>query len=340
MNILVTGGAGYIGTHTIIELIANGHEVIVVDMLSNSSTEALRRVEKITSKTIPFFNVDLTNKDELRHVFEDNQIDAVMHLAGSKAVGESVANPLLYYRNNIDSSLTIGELMLEFGIKKLIFSSSATVYGDPKELPLLETSPVGVGLTNPYGWTKFMIEQIFRDLSVAQPDLEITILRYFNPVGAHESGMIGENPRGIPANILPFVSQVAIGKREKVMVFGGDYDTQDGTAVRDYIHVVDLARGHVAALNHSKPGANAYNLATGNGVSVLELIAAFSKACGKELPYEITDRRPGDIAACYASPAKANEELGWFAKKSIDQACADSWNWQSQNPDGFNEQTS
>lgn len=340
MNILVTGGAGYIGTHTIIELIANGHEVIVVDMLSNSSMEALRRVEKITSKTIPFFNVDLTNKDELRQVFEQNKIDAVMHLAGSKAVGESVANPLLYYRNNIDSSLTIGELMLEFGIKKLIFSSSATVYGDPTELPLLETSPVGVGLTNPYGWTKFMIEQIFRDLSAAQPDLEITILRYFNPVGAHESGMIGENPRGIPANILPFISQVAIGKREKVMVFGGDYDTKDGTAVRDYIHVVDLARGHVAALEHSKPGAEAYNLATGTGVSVLELIAAFSKACGKDLPYEITDRRPGDIAACYASPAKANRELGWSTQKSLDDACADSWRWQSQNPDGFNEQAS
>lgn len=335
MNILVTGGAGYIGTHTIIELIASGHEVIVVDTLSNSSDEALRRVEKITGKTIPFFPIDATNKAALRPVFEQNKIDAVMHLAGSKAVGESVEKPLLYYRNNLDSSITLCELMQEFSVKKLIFSSSATVYGDPSELPLVETSPIGVNLTNPYGWTKFMIEQILRDLSVAQPEMEITILRYFNPVGAHESGLIGENPKGIPANILPYISQVAIGKRDRVLVFGIDYDTPDGTGVRDYIHVVDLAKGHVAALEHSKPGAEAYNLATGNGISVLELINAFSRACGKELPYEIVDRRPGDIAACYASPAKANKELGWRTEKTIDDACADSWRWQSQNPDGF-----
>ncbi len=335
MTILITGGAGYVGTHTTIELINKGHEVIVVDTLSNSSREALNRVEKITGTAIPLYTIDLTEKAALRKVFEENSIDAVMHLAGYKAVGESVEKPLKYYRNNLDSSLALLELMQEFDVKKFIFSSSATVYGEPEELPLVETSRTGAGLTNPYGWTKFMIEQILRDVATADPAMEITILRYFNPVGAHESGLIGEDPHGIPANILPYVSQVAVGKRDKVMVFGNDYDTPDGTGVRDYIHVVDLAKGHVAALEHLKPGATPYNLATGKGVSVLELITAFSKASGKEIPYDITVRRPGDIAACYASPAKANGELGWFTEKTIDDACADSWRWQSQNPNGF-----
>ena len=336
MNILVTGGAGYIGTHTIIELIGAGYDNIVVDDLSNSTQEALNRVEKITGKTVPFYQINVADKTAMREVFEKHNIDAVMHLAGFKAVGESVEKPLKYYRTNIDSSLTLLELMQEFGIKKFIFSSSATVYGDPAELPLVETSQIGVGLTNPYGQTKYMIEQILRDVAIADPSMEITILRYFNPVGAHESGLIGEDPSGIPANILPYISQVAVGKREKVMVFGGDYDTPDGTGIRDYIHVVDLAKGHVAALEHSRAGAEAYNLATGNGASVLELITAFSKACGKELPYEITGRRPGDIAACYASPAKANQALGWHTEKTIEDACADAWRWQSKNPDGFN----
>jgi UDP-glucose 4-epimerase len=335
MNILITGGAGYIGTHTIIELIAKGHDIIVVDMLSNSSTEALRRVEKITGKAVPLFNTNLMDKTALRSVFQNNKIDVVMHLAGFKAVGESVAHPLAYYRNNIDATLTLCELMNEFNVKKLIFSSSATVYGDPEELPLKETSRTGVGITNPYGQTKFMIEQILRDMYTADNTMEIAILRYFNPVGAHESGLIGENPNGIPNNLLPYIAQVAIGKLEKVNVFGDDYDTPDGTCIRDYIHVVDLAKGHVAALEHSKPGAEAYNLATGNGVSVLELIAAFGKAAGKEIPYQITARRAGDNAASYASPAKAGRELGWFTEKSIDDACADSWRWQSQNPNGF-----
>lgn len=335
MNILVTGGAGYIGTHTIIELINAGYDNIVVDDLSNSTQEALRRVERITGKTVPFYQMNVADKTAMREVFEKHNIDAVMHLAGFKAVGESVEKPLKYYRTNLDSSLTLLELMQEFGVKKFIFSSSATVYGDPAELPLVETSQIGVGLTNPYGQTKYMIEQILRDVAIADPSMEITILRYFNPVGSHESGLIGEDPGGIPANILPYISQVAVGKREKVMVFGGDYDTPDGTGVRDYIHVVDLAKGHVAALEHSKPGAEAYNLATGKGASVLELIAAFSKACGKDLPYEITNRRPGDIATCYASPAKANQNLQWHTEKTIEDACTDAWRWQSQNPDGF-----
>ena len=335
MNILITGGAGYIGTHTVIELVNAGYDNIIVDDLSNSSKEAIDRVEKIIGKSIPFYEVDVANREAMHRIFEENTIDAVMHLAGYKAVGESVEEPLKYYCNNLDSSLALLELMQEFGVKKFIFSSSATVYGEPEELPLLETSRVGVGLTNPYGKTKYMIEEILRDIAVADPSMEITILRYFNPVGAHASGTIGEDPQGIPANILPYISQVAVGKREKVSVFGGDWNTPDGTGVRDYIHVVDLAKGHVAALQHSQPGAEAYNLSTGKGVSVLELIAAFSKASGKEIPYEIAARRPGDIAACYASPAKANEKLGWTTEKTIDEACEDSWRWQSQNPNGF-----
>ena len=335
MLILVTGGAGYIGTHTIIELIAAGHNVVVVDDLSNSSAESLRRVEEITKTTIPFYQFDVRDKEKLSKLCGEHPIDAAIHFAGLKAVGESVAHPIDYYRTNIDSTLALLEVMNDYGIKKLIFSSSATVYGDPSELPLRETSRIGVGITNPYGWTKFMIEQILCDVSTASPDMQISLLRYFNPVGAHESGQIGEDPNNIPNNLMPFVSQVAAGKLPKVRVFGNDYDTIDGTGVRDYIHVVDLAKGHVAALDHLHPGVDAYNLATGTGTSVLQLIEAFKKASDKDIPYEIVDRRPGDIAACYASPEKANRELGWSAEKTIEDACADSWRWQSGNPNGY-----
>ena len=335
MNILVTGGAGYIGSHTLIELLANGHDVTVVDNLSNSSEESLRRVGKITGSTIPFHEFDLRDEKSLDELFAGGHFDAVIHFAGLKAVGESVAKPLDYYRNNLDSTLTLLACMQKHAVKKLIFSSSATVYGTPDHLPLTENSHVGEGITNPYGQTKFMIEQIIRDVAAADPDLEATILRYFNPVGAHESGLIGEDPNGIPNNLLPFVSQVAVGKLDKVNIFGDDYDTSDGTGVRDYIHVVDLARGHVAALEHSKPGVYTYNLGTGKGVSVLELIHAFEKASQKDIPYEIVERRPGDVAACYADPAKAERDLGWKAAMTIEQACADSWRWQSKNPNGY-----
>lgn len=335
MNILITGGAGYIGSHTIIELINEGHSVVVVDNLSNSSQESLRRVEKITNTTIPFYEIDIRDKDALEKVFSENYFDAVIHFAGLKAVGESVTMPLAYYENNIGSTLSLLDAMVKHNVKKLIFSSSATVYGLPSELPLKETSRVGVGISNPYGQTKFMIEQILRDLSVADSSMEITLLRYFNPIGAHSSGLIGEDPNDIPNNLTPYVSQVAIGKLEKVNIFGNDYDTPDGTGVRDYIHVVDLAKGHVAAIDHSIPGVATYNLGTGKGVSVLELIAAYSQASGKNIPYQIVDRRSGDIATCYADPKKANDELGWFAEKTIQEACEDSWRWQSQNPDGY-----
>jgi UDP-glucose 4-epimerase len=335
MNILVTGGAGYIGSHTLIELIASGHSVVVVDNLSNSSQESLHRVEQITNTTIPFYQLDIRDGDGLEGVFSEHQFDAAIHFAGLKSVGQSVSHPLDYYSNNIDSTLVLLDKMQQHGVKKLVFSSSATVYGIPEELPLKETSRVGVGITNPYGQTKFMIEQILRDCSISDNSMEITLLRYFNPVGAHASGLIGEDPNDVPNNLLPYVSQVAVGKLEKVSVYGGDYDTVDGTGVRDYIHVVDLARGHVAALNHSQPGTDVFNLCTGTGTSVLKLIAAFSKAAGKDIPYQIVARRPGDVASCYASPAKANSELGWTAEKTIEQACEDSWRWQSHNPNGF-----
>lgn len=335
MNILVTGGAGYIGSHTLIELISNGHTPVVVDNLSNSSRESLKRVEKITKNPIAFHELDVRDKEKLNEVFSLYNFDAVIHFAGLKSVGQSVSKPLEYYDNNINSTLVLLELAQKHGVKKFIFSSSATVYGTPEELPLKETSRVGLGITNPYGQTKFMLEQVLKDVSISDKDFEVTLLRYFNPVGAHSSGTIGEDPNDIPNNLLPYVSQVAVGKLEKVSVFGGDYDTSDGTGVRDYIHVVDLAKGHVAALNHSKAGVETYNLCTGTGTSVLELIAAFSKAAGKEIPYSISDRRPGDVASCYASPGKANRELGWFATKSIDEACEDSWRWQSQNPNGY-----
>lgn len=334
-TILVTGGAGYIGSHTLIELIANNFNVVVIDNLANSSAESLRRVEAIAGSEIPFVQADVRDRAALDEIFTTYTIDAVIHFAGLKAVGESVAKPLEYYDNNLSSTLVLLDTMRRHGVKQLVFSSSATVYGAPSDLPLRETSPVGAGLTNPYGKTKYMIEEILRDYCAAHPDFETAILRYFNPIGAHESGRIGEDPNGIPNNLLPYVAQVAVGKLEKVGVFGDDYDTPDGTGVRDYIHVVDLARGHVAALRHMLPGANVYNLGTGRGVSVLEIIKAFSQACGRDLPYEIKPRRAGDIAACYADYSKAERELGWHAELSIEDACRDSWHWQSQNPNGY-----
>ena len=335
MNILVTGGAGYIGSHTLIELIEAGYTPVVVDNLSNSSPEALKRVEKITGAKIPFHKLDLRNEEELEKVFAAHKFDAIIHFAGLKAVGESVAKPLHYYNNNLTSTLTLLQQAVKHKVPKFIFSSSATVYGTPEELPLKETSRTGVGITNPYGQTKYMIEQILQDVVAANPNLQVTILRYFNPVGAHKSGLIGEDPNGLPNNLLPYVSQVAVGKLPEVGVFGDDYDTPDGTGVRDYIHVVDLAKGHVAALKSAQNGVSVYNLGTGQGTSVLELINAFSKAAGKPIPYAIKPRRPGDIASCYATSEKALNELGWQAKKSIATACEDSWKWQSGNPGGY-----
>lgn len=337
MKVFVTGGAGYIGSHVLIELLASGHQPVVLDNYVNSSPESLKRVAQITGQEIPFVEVDCTNKDALAKAFDEHQPEAVIHLAGLKAVGESIEKPLWYYRNNLDSTLALLEIMQDRGIKKFVFSSSATVYGDPSELPLKETSVVGQGITNPYGQTKFMIERICNDVAVSDPEWAIIALRYFNPIGAHESGLIGEDPNGIPANILPFISQVAVGKREKLRVFGNDYDTPDGTAIRDYIHITDLAKGHVAALNGLKPGPAmaTYNLSTGKGTSVLELVAAFEKASGQPVPYEIAERRPGDIAACYADASKAERELGWRAEKTVEEGCADAWRWQSQNPNGY-----
>ncbi len=336
MNILVTGGAGYIGSHTIIELIAHKHSVVVIDNFSNSQPESIKRVGEITEQKIPLYKGDVQNKTMLEKVFNENNIDAVIHFAGLKAVAESVRAPLIYYRNNINSSLSLCEVMQAKGIKKLIFSSSATVYSTPQELPLSEDSGVGIGITNPYGQTKYMIEQILRDLTVSDSSWEIVSLRYFNPIGAHESGKIGEDPYTIPDNLMPYIAQVAVGRREKLHVFGGDYDTPDGTGVRDYIHVVDVAKGHVAALEHLSGGKmEVYNLGTGNGVSVLEMLRAFEIASGQPIPYEIVGRRAGDIAAYYANASKAQRELGWHAEKTIENACVDTWRWQSQNPHGY-----
>lgn len=334
-TILVTGGAGYIGSHTLIELLANGHQVVVVDNLINASQEALARVEAITGSTVPFYQADVRDEAALEQIFTQHTIDAVIHFAGLKAVGESVERPLDYYRTNLGSTLQLLATMERHGVHKLVFSSSATVYGTPEQLPLTETSRVGVGITNPYGHTKYMLEQIITDYCQANPNFQATILRYFNPVGAHESGTIGEDPSGIPNNLLPFVAQVAVGKRPYVGVFGDDYDTPDGTGVRDYIHVVDLARGHVAALEHMQPGAHIYNLGTGQGTSVKQIIAAFSAACGSDIPYQVQPRRAGDIAACYADCSKAERELDWVAERTIADACQDAWRWQSQNPNGF-----
>lgn len=336
MQVLVTGGAGYIGSHTVIELVHAGHSVVVVDNLSNSSRESLKRVERITGASIPFVEADVCDTAALERIFGDHDFDAVIHFAGLKAVGESVSRPLDYYRNNIVSTLSLCEVMQAHGVKKLIFSSSATVYGTPEQLPLTEHGRTGIGITNPYGQTKYMNEQILRDVAAADPTWQITLLRYFNPIGTHSSGLIGEDPNGVPNNLLPYVSQVAVGKLDKIKVYGGDYDTPDGTGVRDYIHVVDLAKGHLAALEHLPvSGAETYNLGTGEGTSVLELIRAFEQACGRQLPYEVVARRPGDVASCYADAGKAAEELSWHAEKTIAEACADSWRWQSQNPDGY-----
>lgn len=337
MKVLVTGGAGYIGCHAVLELIAAGHEPVIVDDFSNSSPEAVKRVSQIAGKDIAYEEVNLCDKDALAKVFKKYDLDSVIHFAGLKAVGESVSKPLEYYRNNLVSTMNLCELMQEHGVFKMVFSSSATVYGDPETVPITEDSPIRS--TNPYGQTKVMIEQMLKDWVVSNDSLQVTCLRYFNPVGAHESGLIGEAPNGIPNNLLPYVAQVAVGKLEKVRVFGNDYDTPDGTGIRDYIHVVDLAKGHVAALHHMpNPGSwLAINLGTGRGNSVLEAIKAFEKASNKTIPYEIVPRRPGDIAACYADPTKAKKQLGWEAKKTFDEACADAWRWQSQNPDGFIE---
>ncbi|MGL4972201.1 MAG: UDP-glucose 4-epimerase GalE [Culicoidibacterales bacterium] len=335
MAVLVTGGMGYIGSHTTIALIEAGEEVVIVDDLSNSSAIVLDRIEAITAIRPKFYQLDVMNEKALREVFETNTIDSVIHFAAFKAVGESVAKPLAYYTNNIVNTLTLLRVMAEFGVEKFVFSSSATVYGDPHTCPITEDFPLST--TNPYGSTKLMIEDMLRDIAKAQPTLNIAILRYFNPVGAHKSGTIGEEPNGIPNNLMPFITKVAVGKLPKLSVFGGDYPTHDGTGVRDYIHVVDLADGHVKALQKlsSNPGLVTYNLGTGNGLSVLDLVKAFSEASGQEIPYEIVDRRAGDIAMCYANPKKANEELGWFAKYGVKEMCEDSWRWQSNNPNGY-----
>ena len=338
MRILVTGGAGYIGSHTCVELLNAGYEVVILDNLYNSSKKAVDRIEEITGKKVTFYENDMLDKDALEKLFSKEQIDCVIHFAGLKAVGESVAKPLEYYKNNIQGTLTLVEVMREHGCKNIIFSSSATVYGDPAFVPITEECPKGTP-TNPYGWTKSMLEQILTDLHTADEEWNVILLRYFNPIGAHKSGKIGEDPKGIPNNLLPYVAQVAIGKLECVGVFGNDYDTPDGTGVRDYIHVVDLAIGHVKAIDkiNEKPGVKVYNLGTGNGYSVLDVINAFSKACGHDVPYQIKPRRPGDIATCYADAGLAKKELGWEAQYGIEEMCADSWRWQSMNPNGYNE---
>ncbi|MDO4241084.1 MAG: UDP-glucose 4-epimerase GalE [Microbacteriaceae bacterium] len=336
MRVILTGGAGYIGTHTAIVLAERGHEIVIIDDFSNAHPLAVERTEQICGAKIPVIKADLADQDAASRAFEQaGQADAVIHFAGLKAVGESVAEPLRYYRTNINSTLNVLAEMRERGIHKLVFSSSATVYGDPQQLPVDENQPVGVGLTNPYGWTKAMNEQIIRDAAAQHEGLAAVLLRYFNPVGAHESGLIGEDPSGIPNNLMPFVAQVAVGKREKLAVFGDKYDTPDGTGVRDYIHVMDLAAGHVAALEHAAAGVAAYNLGSGTGSSVLEVVRAFEKASGQPVPYEVAPPRAGDIAEVVADPSKANAELGWRTTRTLADACRDSWNWQSQNPQGF-----
>ena len=336
-KVLITGGAGYIGSHTALELLNTGYEVVVYDNLSNSSRESLKRVEELTGKTVKFYEGDVLDAAKLTKMFEAEGIDAVIHCAALKAVGESVRKPLEYYRNNINGTLTLMDVMRTVGVKNIVFSSSATVYGSPEVMPITEDCPKGQ-CTNPYGWTKSMMEQIMTDLQKADPEWNVILLRYFNPVGAHKSGRIGEDPKGIPNNLMPYITQVAVGKLEKLGVFGDDYDTPDGTGVRDYIHVVDLAVGHVKAIDYilTNPGLDIINLGTGVGYSVLDMVKAFSKACGKELPYEIKPRREGDIAMCYADPAKALKVLGWKAERGLDEMCEDSWRWQSQNPDGDN----
>ena len=335
MKILVTGGAGYIGSHTCLELLQAGHEVIVIDNLSNSKEESLKRVREITGRSLTFHQIDLLDRKALTDLFENTPIDAVIHFAGLKAVSESTRIPLRYYHNNVTGTLILCEVMHQFNVKDLVFSSSATVYGDPKSVPVREDFPVLPA--NPYGRTKLMIEDILSDLYRADGAWNIALLRYFNPIGAHASGRIGEDPNGIPNNLLPYIAQVAIGKLPELSVYGDDYPTIDGTGVRDYIHVVDLATGHIRALDRLRghPGIVTYNLGTGQGYSVLEVVAAFEKACGRKIPYKIVKRRPGDIAACYADPDKAKTELGWSADRGLEEMCADIWRWQSANPDGY-----
>ena len=334
-NILVTGGAGYIGSHTCVELLNAGYEVTVIDNLSNSSYESLRRVQNLTGKKLKFHEIDLRDIEKLSELFRLQKVDAVIHFAALKAVGESVEIPLKYYQNNMISTLNLLDLMGEFGVKNFVFSSSATVYGDPHKVPITEEFPLSA--TNPYGRTKLMIEDILRDVGVAQDAMNITILRYFNPIGAHNSGQIGEDPKDIPNNLLPYVAQVAVGKLDQLAIYGKDYPTHDGTGIRDYIHVVDLAIGHLRALEalSKNPGIKAYNLGTGNGYSVLEVVEAFKKASGRNVPYQFVERRPGDIAECFANPKLANEELGWTAARGIKEMCEDSWRWQCNNPDGY-----
>ncbi|ATG76548.1 UDP-glucose 4-epimerase GalE [Pseudoalteromonas sp. B131b] len=336
MTILVTGGAGYIGSHTVLELLQQGNDVVVIDNLSNSSQESLARVKKITGKDTTFYQGDILDKAFLDSVFAKHTIDSVIHFAGLKSVGESVAKPIEYYQNNVQGTLTLVDAMREAGVFKLVFSSSATVYGDPASLPIKEDFPVG-GTTNPYGTSKLMVEMMLQDIAKSDERFAFAILRYFNPVGAHESGLIGEDPNGIPNNLLPFIAQVAVGKLKQLAVFGDDYDTVDGTGVRDYIHVVDLAIGHLKALDKiaSSTGALVYNLGTGNGYSVLQMVNAFIKASDQAVPYQVSPRRPGDIAACYAAPEKALNELGWEAVRGIDEMMQDTWRWQSNNPNGY-----
>lgn len=340
MKILLTGGAGYIGSHTCVELLDRGYEVVIVDNLSNASPKVVERIEQITGKKVVFYEADVRDEEKLTEIFRQHAFDACIHFAGLKAVGESVAAPLMYYQNNVAGTMTLCAVLSAFGCKKIIFSSSATVYGENAQIPMKEEHPRG-RCTNPYGWTKSMVEQILTDLQQADPTWKVTLLRYFNPIGAHKSGMIGENPKGIPNNLLPYVAQVAVGRRECLQVFGNDYDTPDGTGVRDYIHVVDLAKGHVKALDKmlaadGDTGAvEIYNLGTGTGYSVLDVIAAFERAAGMKIPYEIKPRRSGDIDISYCDPGKAERELGWSCENDLDEMCADVWRWQKNNPDGY-----
>ena len=337
MSILVTGGAGFIGSHTCVELLNAGYEVVVVDNLYNASEKALERVEQITGKKVTFYEADILDRDALNAIFDKEQVESVIHFAGYKAVGESVRKPIEYYYNNITGTLILCDVMRKHNVKNIVFSSSATVYGDPAFIPITEECPKGK-ITNPYGQTKGMLEQVLTDIYVSDPEWKVVLLRYFNPIGAHKSGLIGEDPKGIPNNLVPYVAQVAIGKLKCLGVFGNDYDTPDGTGVRDYIHVVDLAKGHVAAIKKvedTEPGVLIYNLGTGKGYSVLDVVHAFEKACGKEIPYEIKPRRAGDIATCYADPTKAKNELGWVAEYGIEEMCEDSWRWQTMNPNGY-----
>ncbi len=336
MTILVTGGAGYIGSHTVLELLQQGSEVIVLDNLSNSSSESLKRVKQITEKEITFYQGDVQDRECLDEIFKHHNIDSVIHFAGLKSVGESVAKPIEYYQNNVQGTLTLVDAMRDAGVFKLVFSSSATVYGNPASLPIREDFPVG-GTTNPYGTSKLMVEMILQDIVKSDDRFALALLRYFNPVGAHKSGLIGEDPNDIPNNLLPYISQVAVGRLEKLSVFGDDYNTKDGTGIRDYIHVVDLALGHLKALERiaDNTGAHIYNLGTGNGYSVLEMVNAFEKASGQAVPYQISPRRSGDIAACYAATEKAFNELGWQAERGIDEMMQDTWRWQSNNPNGY-----